>query len=48
MEIPKVNFYASIMDALFARERTGQGQRITSSQSAATVHFQRGFMVQAL
>jgi len=44
-EVGAVNFYASIMDALFARERTGKGQLITTSQTAATLHFQKQQMM---
>lgn len=46
-EVGAVNFYASIMDALYARSITGRGQRVTTSQTAATVHFQRASIIQS-
>lgn len=45
-EVGAVNFYASIMDALYARSITGKGQRVTTSQTAATLHFQRASVMQ--
>jgi hypothetical protein len=38
-----MNFYSSILAALFARSNSpaGHGQRVTSSQTGATLHFQR-------
>ena len=47
-EVGAVNFYASIMDALYARSVTGEGQRVTTSQTAATIHFQRPMLIQSM
>lgn len=41
-----MNFYSVILAALYARERTGKGQRVLTSQTGATLHFQR-YIVQA-
>lgn len=36
-----MNFHASILTAIIARLQTGKGQHIVTSQSAATLYFQR-------
>ena len=36
-----MNFYMVIMNALFARQQTGKGQRVRTSQTGATLQFQR-------
>merc|ERR550514_1443740 len=41
-----MNFYSSILAALFARTQTGEGQHIVTSQTGATLYFQR-LIVQA-
>ena len=40
-----MNFTAGIAMALFHREKTGEGQQILTSQSGATLHFQRPSMM---
>jgi len=47
-EVGAMSFYASIISALFARERTGKGQQISTSQTAATLHFQRGLLATSI
>lgn len=40
-EVGAMNFYSTIVTALFARGQTGKGQHVVTSQTAATLHFQR-------
>jgi len=40
-EVGAMNFHASILTAIIARLQTGKGQHIVTSQSAATLYFQR-------
>lgn len=40
-KIGAMTFFSSILCALVARSRTGEGQRVVTSQLGATLHFQR-------
>lgn len=40
-EVGAMNFYSAILNGLAAKYRFGKGQRVTTSQTAATLHFQR-------
>merc|ERR550514_306488 len=42
------NFYAAIVTALVARERTGLGQQVLTSQTGATTAFQTGEIASAI
>merc|ERR1719487_1830872 len=43
-----MNFYQSTLAALVAREMTGKGQLVETSQTGATVYFQRPYIVKAM
>jgi crotonobetainyl-CoA:carnitine CoA-transferase CaiB-like acyl-CoA transferase len=47
-EVGALNFYASILAAVIARERTGKGQRVVTSQTGATLYFQRAAITAAV
>ena len=47
-EVGAMNFYAAILAALYSRERTGKGQKVETSQTAATIGFQRASVAGAL
>ena len=47
-EVGALNYALSIMQALYARERTGRGQHVETSQLGATVAFQYYGMAAAL
>lgn len=43
-----MTFFSSILSALVARSRTGEGQRLVTSQLGATLHFQRSDLEESL
>lgn len=43
-EIGAMNFYQCVLAALVHRYRTGEGQQVTTSQTAGTLYFQRGML----
>ena len=45
---PNRQFYASILAAVVARERTGKGQKVVTSQTGATLYFQRTAITSAV
>ena len=48
-EVGAMHFYSSILAALFARSANGgKGQRVTTSQTGATLHFQRASVQRSL